>query len=98
MHTVSREVKKISAKPRTIVSGLLSFKEKKLVMRNANKLKNTSIFIDEDFCPKTMEYRKQLWEEVQELRRKRNIAYLKYRSVLNKGMKRDNSDNSVEKQ
>ena len=35
-------------------------------------------FIDEDFYPKTMEYHKQLWEEVKELRRKGNIAYLNY--------------------
>ena len=58
--------------------------------------KNTNIFMDEDFSPKTMEYHKQLWEEVKELHRKGNIAYLNYRTVVNKGMKRDNSDNSVE--
>ena len=52
--------------------------------------------MDEDFSPETMEYCKQLWEEVKELRRKGNIAYLNYRSVVNKGMKRDNADNSVE--
>ena len=42
-----------------------------------------------------MEYRKQLWEEVKELRSKGNIAYLDYRSVVNKGMKRDNSDTQL---
>ena len=47
-----------------------------------------NIFIDEDFFPETMEYRKQLWKEVKELRRKGNIAYHNYRSVVNKGMKR----------
>ena len=60
------------------------------------KKKNTNIFIDEDFSPEAMEYREQLWEEVKELRRKGNIAYLNYRSVVNKGMKRDKADNSVE--
>ena len=75
---------------------MLSFQENKLVMKNAKKLKNTNIFIDEDFSPEIMEYRKQLWEEVKELRKKGNIPYLNYRSVVNKGMKRDNSDNSVE--
>ena len=34
--------------------------------------------MDEGFSPKTMEYRKQLWEEVKELRRNGNIAYLNY--------------------
>ena len=95
-HRVKRGKNDKSTKPRTIVCNLLSFKEKKLVMKNAKKLKNTNIFIDEDFSPETMEYRKQLWEEVKELRRKGNIAYLNYRSVVNKGMKRDNSNNSVE--
>ena len=60
------------------------------------KIENTNIFIDEDFSPEMMEYRKQLWEEVKELRKKGNIAHLNYRSVVNKGMKRDSSDNSVE--
>ena len=75
---------------------MLSFQENKLVMKNAKKLKNTNIFIDEDFSPEIMEYRKQLWEEVKELRKKGNIAYLNYRSVVNKEMKRDNADNSIE--
>ena len=75
---------------------MLSFQENKLVMKNAKKLKNTNIFIDEDFSPEIMEYRKQLWEEVKELRKKGNIAHLNYRLVVNKGMKRDSSDNSVE--
>ena len=47
-----------STKPRTIGCNLLSFKKKKLVMKNAKKLKNANIFIDKDFCPKTIEYRK----------------------------------------
>ena len=95
-HRAKRGKNDKSIKPRTIVCNLLSFRGKKLVMKIVKKLKNTNIFIDEDFSPETMEYRKQLWEEVKELRRKGNIAYLIYRSVVNKGKKRDNSDNSVE--
>ena len=96
VHHVKRGKNDKSARPRTIVCNLLSFKEKKLVMKNAKKMKNRKIFIDEDFSPETMEYRKKVWEEVKELCRKGNIAYLNYRSVVNKGMKRDNADNSVE--
>ena len=66
-----------SMKPRTTVCNLLFFKEKKL-MKNAKKLKNTSIFRDKDYYPETMEYCKQLLEEVKELCRKGNIAYLNY--------------------
>ena len=95
-HRAKRGKNDKSIKPRTIVCNLLSFRGKKLVMKIVKKLKNTNIFIDEDFSPETMEYRKQLWEEVKELRKKGNIAHLNYRSVVNKGMKRDSSDNSVE--
>ena len=96
VHHVKRGKNDKSERPRTIVCNLLSFKEKKLVMKNAKKLKNTNIFIDKDFSPETIEYRKQLWEEVKGPCRKGNIAYLNCRSVENKGMKMDNADNSVE--
>ena len=33
------------------------------------------IFINEDFCHETMQHRKQLWEEVKQLRREGQIAY-----------------------
>ena len=41
----------MSMNPRTIVCKLLPFKEHKLVMKNAKKLKNMNIFIDERFLP-----------------------------------------------
>ena len=60
VRTVSKEVKLIKVQSlEKVVCNLLSFKEKKF-MKNAIKLKNTNIFIDEDFSPETMEYRKQL--------------------------------------
>ena len=84
LHTIfTHRVKRVknikSTKARTIVSHLLSFKGKKLVMKNVKKVKNMSIFIDRNFCTEMMEYCKQLLEEVKELRRKGNIAYLNYR-------------------
>ena len=75
---------------------LLSFKEKKLIVKNAKKLKNLNISIDEDFCPETMEYRKQLWEEVKNYVEKVILLIFNYQSGVNKGMKRHNSDSSVE--
>ena len=96
VHRVKRGTNDKSTKSRTIVFNLLSFKENNLVMKNTKKLKNTNIFIDEDISPETMEYHKQLCEEVKELRGKGSFAYFNYRWVENKGMKRDNTDNSVE--
>ena len=54
---------------------MLLFKEKRLVMNNANRLKGANIFIDEDYSFETMEYRKKLWEEVKYLRSQGHIAY-----------------------
>ena len=96
VHRVKRGKNDKSTKPKTIARNLFSFKGKKLVMKNAKKLKNTNFFIDGNFAPETMEYHKQLWEDVKELSRKGNIGYLNYRSVENNGMKRDNSDNLAE--
>ena len=73
---------------------LLSFKEKKLATKNAEKLEKINIFINEDFCPETMKYCKQLCDEVKELHRKGNASYLNYLSVVNKGTKRDNLNKS----
>ena len=41
-----------SNKPRTIVCKLLSYKQKKEVLKNAKKLKGSNIFINEDSCLK----------------------------------------------
>ena len=49
-----------SNKPRTIVCKLLSYKQKKEVLKNAKKLKGSNIFINEDFCFETMQRRKEL--------------------------------------
>ena len=44
--------------PRTIVCRFLRFKDKQKFFQNAKKLKDTGIFIYEDFCSDTMELRK----------------------------------------
>ena len=80
-----------SNKPRTIVCKLLSYKQKKEVLKNAKKLKGSNIFIDEDFCFETMQRRKVLWEEVKRLRSEGQIAFLNYRSIVVKG-RRDSGD------
>ena len=83
-HHVKRGKKDKSTKPRTIVHNLPSFKEKKLVLKKAKKLKSTNIYTDGNICPETMEYCTQLWEKVKELRRKGkgNTANLKVKVIL----------------
>ena len=47
-------------RPRTVVCRLNRFKDKQRILNNAKKLKNTGIFIHEDFSKDTMEFRKSL--------------------------------------
>ena len=70
------------SRPRTIVCKLLRFKDKQKIIQNSKKLKNTGIFVYEDFCKDTMDLRKQLWEKVLEHRANNKIAYLNYRSIV----------------
>ena len=68
--------------PRTIICRLLRFKDKQRIIQSSKKLKNTGIFIYEDFCKDTMDLRKQLWEKVLEHRANNKISYLNYRSIV----------------
>ena len=45
-------------RPRTIICKFLRFKDKQKILKNAKKLKNSGIYIYEDFCNDTMELRK----------------------------------------
>ena len=79
-----RAGRKSRNKARTIVCKLLRFKNKQKILRKAKLLKGTNLFINEDYCQGTVEYRKELWEEVKVLGSQRKIAYLKYRSIISR--------------
>ena len=51
------------------------------------KLKDTGIYVYEDFSNETMEVRKSLWEKLLECRRQDKYAFLNYRKIV----VRDNS-------
>ena len=69
-------------RPRTIIFKLNKFKDKQKILQNARNLKDTGIFIYEDFCDDTMELRKSLWEQVLEHHRQNKIAYLNYKIIV----------------
>ena len=71
-----------NSSPLTIICRLLRFKGKQRIIGSSKKLKNTGIFIYEDFCKDTMDLRKQLWEMVLEHRANNKISYLNYRSIV----------------
>ena len=61
--------------PGTIVCKILSYKQKKEVLKDAKKPQGVDIFINEDFCHETMQHRKKLREEDKRLSSKGQIAY-----------------------
>ena len=67
---------------RTIIFKLNKLKHKQKILQNAGNLKNTGIFIYEDFCDHTMELLKSLWEQILEHCRENKIAYLNYISIV----------------
>ena len=75
-------------KPRTIVIKLLNYKDKVEILKNANKLKDTGIFINEDFCKETTDIRKGLWDEVLKLRENNQYAIIQYDRIVTREFKK----------
>ena len=62
-----RAGRKSGSKPRATVCKLLRFKDKQNILRKAKILKGTNIFINDDYCQDTVQYRNELWKEVKVL-------------------------------
>ena len=75
-------------RPRTIVLKLLSYKDKVKIFRNANKLKDSGIYINEDYCKETTDKRKELWNEVKRLREQGKYAVIRYNKIVQNEFKR----------
>lgn len=65
-------------RPRTIVAKFLHFKDKQYVLYNSRKLKNSGIFLNEDFSKETNAIRKELSVKMWEKRREGKFAYISY--------------------
>ena len=69
--------------PRTVLCRLNRFKDKHRILNNAKKaLKNTGIFIYEDFLKDTKELRKSVWDQVLEYQKQNKFPCLNYRSII----------------
>ena len=79
-HRLSK--KKNQNRQRTIIFRITKFKEKQKILKTAKLLENTRIFIYEEFCKDSMEFRKKLWQEVLEYRRQNKFTYLNYHSIV----------------
>ena len=60
--------KKSRNEPRTIPCKLMRFEDKQNILRK-KIVKGTDIFINKNYCKYTVEYRKELWEEVKLLQK-----------------------------
>ena len=65
---------------RTIICKVTRFKDKQKILKRTKCLKDTGVFIYEDFCKGTMDLRKKIWNKVLEYRKQSKFAYLNYRS------------------
>ena len=65
-HRTKRNYK--DKRPRSMVLRLANFKDKSIILENANKLKGSDVYINEDFSRETTELRKKLWGEVKQFR------------------------------
>jgi hypothetical protein len=67
--------------PRTIIFKLLNFLDKTKVLNSAKKLRETGLYINEDYAKETIEHRKKLWEEVKRLRKAGKYAIIKFDKI-----------------
>ena len=65
-----------------IVLKLLNYKDKVKVFRNVNKLKNSGIYVNEDYCKERTDRRKELWKEVKLLRDQGKYAVIQYDRIV----------------
>lgn len=78
--------KKYNNKNRPIVVSLTSTWKKQIIQKNKAELPQ-GIYIKEDFPKEVLEKRKQLQPQLEEERKKGNLAFLKYDKLIVKGAK-----------
>ena len=66
----------------TIICWFHKFKDKQQILNNAKKLRETGIYIYEDFSKDMMDLQKTLWEKVLQYQKQNKFACLSYRSII----------------
>ena len=69
-------------RPRTIVAYLLKYTDREQIFKNGRKLKDSGVFINEDFCRQTMLKRKELREKAKELGKKNIKTKIVYNRLI----------------
>lgn len=68
-------------KIRPVILKLVDFREKLLIFKNCPKLKNTEMYITEDFSQNVREVRKKLWDSTSENRKRKEDVKLVFDKV-----------------
>ena len=71
-----------SQRCRDIIAKFAFYPERDAVFRARSKLKGTNIFINEDFCPGTVEVRRNQMDAMKEARRNGKQAFFNYRTLV----------------
>ena len=66
---------------RTSVAKLLDYKEREHILKNTEHLKDTNIYIYEDFSKETMAISKSLWDKVKKVQQQGKYAVIKYDKI-----------------
>jgi len=82
-------------KQRTIVMKVLRYKDKLEVLKEARKLKNSKIWINEDFSKVTAEIRKNLMSEIKRRRMKGEEGLVLRYDQIRKFTRNDNNNNNM---
>nr|XP_034830021.1 uncharacterized protein LOC117987172 [Maniola hyperantus] len=82
LEMVRRMGKPTEGKIRPINITFTTYGKKIAILKNKSKLKNTNIYVKEDFPPHVLEVRKSLQEQVQKERSEGKMAYLKYDKII----------------
>ena len=77
-----RAGKKKDGKQRVIIARFLDFKDKERIMKRANRLKNSGIYINEDYAEETMKKRAELLPLLKQYRAEGKYAVLKYDEIF----------------
>lgn len=69
-------------KPRTVIFKLLNYKDKEEIIGKRKMLKNSGIYIDEDFSFETIQIRKKLRKDMYAEREKGRFSYISYDKLV----------------
>lgn len=75
--------KKVSSRPREVVVRLLRYKDKELILSKArSNLKNTAIYIDDDYSDLVRKRRAELLPEMRAARKRGDYAVISYNRLI----------------